>query len=248
MVELSRRLNEIDCIFRLHWGRVRAEAGPFVLAAVIFPTATYIFARAVADQTTAVRAGRFLVGSVVLSLSLTSISWLGYLLLENRFTGRTKLLATSPLAPSSYLFGIVAFAAVQTALGISALLLFAGLSGVQVHLAPVPFIITVLLAMLCLCGLSVVVATRARSFSEGSLLTDTLGAGLVFFAPVYYSADILPPIVRPLAEWLPTACTARALFCAFDGRAAPLPELLALAAMAGTALALGARSLRWTED
>ncbi|MCV4776921.1 hypothetical protein OFM21_29540, partial [Escherichia coli] len=89
-----------------------------------------LFARAVADQASTARSARFLVGSVVLSLSLTSIRWLGYLLLENRFTGRTKLLATSPLAPSSYLLGIGAFAAVQTTLGIGTLLLFAGLSGV----------------------------------------------------------------------------------------------------------------------
>src|SRR5437588_4877847 len=41
------------------------------------------------------------------SLSLTSISWLGYLLLENRFTGRLKLFATMPLAASSYVFGVL---------------------------------------------------------------------------------------------------------------------------------------------
>ena len=89
-------LRAIICIFRIHLARLRAEAGPFLLAALIFPSAMYLFANAIsgngADQQ---NRSKFLAGSIVFSLSLTAISWLGYLLLENRFTGRLKLFATA---------------------------------------------------------------------------------------------------------------------------------------------------------
>jgi ABC-2 type transport system permease protein len=249
MMGLRRRLNEVECVFRIHLARLRVEAGPFILAALIFPTAIYLFAQAIGNTTgQSEQQTRFLAGSITFSISLTSISWLGYLLLENRFTGRLKLFATSPLAPSSYLFGILTFALAQTALGTSALLIVARFFGIDLKLSPLPFIVAIGLGALCLCGLSVVVATRARSFSEGSLLTDALGAGLVFLAPVYYRAEVLPRLMRPIAEWLPTACVERAILCALRGDEAPMADFLALFAMTGVALALGVRSLRWTED
>ena len=100
-----KRANEVISVFRIQLASMRREVGPFLLAALVFPSGMYLFANAVSgeganqDQSPL----RFLAGSIVFSLSLTSISWLGYLLLENRFTGRLKLFATLPLAPSSYI-------------------------------------------------------------------------------------------------------------------------------------------------
>src|SRR5712691_4249192 len=103
-------LRHIGAVFRIHLARLRAEAGPFLLAALVFPTAMYLFANAIrGDAAGDQNRFRFLAGSIVFSLSLTAISWLGYLLLENRFTGRLKLFATLPLAPSSYVFAILIF-------------------------------------------------------------------------------------------------------------------------------------------
>src|SRR4030088_1803469 len=118
------RVTDIVCVFRIQLAGTLREVGPFLLAAFIFPAAMYLFANAVAgievslDQTRV----RFLAGSIVFSLSLTSISWLGYLLLENRFTGRLKLFATLPLAPSSYVFGVLVFALAQAAVSVTTLL------------------------------------------------------------------------------------------------------------------------------
>src|SRR5258708_21721271 len=118
------RVSDILCVFRIQLMSMRTEIGPFLLAALLFPSAMYLFANAVgrtegAEQTQL----RFLAGSIVFSLSLTSISWLGYLLLENRFTGRLKLFATLPLAPSSYVFGVLLFAVAQAAISTTTLLL-----------------------------------------------------------------------------------------------------------------------------
>jgi len=241
-------LRAIICIFRIHLARLRAEAGPFLLAALIFPSAMYLFANAIsgngADQQ---NRSKFLAGSIVFSLSLTAISWLGYLLLENRFTGRLKLFATLPLAPSSYVFGILVFGIVQAALGCSALLMVARLLGVRTQMSVWPLLVSVLLTMLCLSGLSVIIATRARSFSEGSLLTDSLGAGLVFLAPVYYSPEVIPSFLRAASEWLPTALGARAVQAALTGRYA-LGDQMILGAMALVTLSLGFKLMQFREN
>jgi ABC-type multidrug transport system permease subunit len=102
--------------------------------------------------------------------------------------------------------------------------------------------------MLCLCGVGVVIAARARSFAEGTLYTDTLGAGLVFLAPVFYPADALPHFVSTAARWLPTSCAARAVQATLEGSDRVGTELLALSAMTVAALALGFRLMRWRED
>src|SRR5205823_13629336 len=146
-------LRAVLCIFRIHLARLRSEAGPFLLAALIFPTVMYLF-------TSAVKGGesdnpnrlRFLAGSIVFSLSLTAISWLGYLLLENRFTGRLRLFATLPLAASSYAFGILLFGLAQAALGTSSLLLVSRFFGVCTALTlPAAFLLVVLIVLMMLC-------------------------------------------------------------------------------------------------
>src|ERR671939_1985134 len=155
-----KRATDIFCVFRIHLARLGAEAGPFVLAALVFPTAMYLFAVAVsgAEEITDEKRLRFLAASIVFSLSMTSVSWLGYLMLENRFTGRLKLFATLPLAPSSYVFGFLTFALAQGALSTATLLLVGRALGVSVSPSVLPLALIVVLTVLCLCGLGVVVA------------------------------------------------------------------------------------------
>lgn len=243
------RLTDIICVFHIHLARLRREAGPFLLAALVFPSAMYLFAQAVSNAgAQSENRLRFLAGSIVFSLSMTAISWLGYLLLENRFTGRLKLFATLPLAPSSYVFGILNFALMQATLGTLSLLMMARLLGVRTNLNVLLLAVVVVLTMLCLCGISVIIATRARSFSEGSLLTDTLGAGLVFLAPVYYAPESMPHALALFSRWLPTACAARAVETTLLGGHAIATDLLALMVMAAATLTLGFRLMTWREE
>lgn len=245
-----KRLTDIISVFRIHLARLRAEAGPFILAALVFPTAMYLFAVAVSDagEVSDEKRLRFLAGSIVFSLSMTSISWLGYLMLENRFTGRLKLFATLPLSPSSYVLGVLIFALLQAALGTIALLVMAYALGVRTNTSYLLLCAVVLLTMLCLCGLSVIIAARARSFSEGSLLTDSLGAGLIFLAPIYYSPQAMPGPLRAVSKWLPTTFAARAVQSALSGSVHIETDLLVIALMALVTLSLGFRLIRWRED
>jgi ABC-type multidrug transport system permease subunit len=245
-----KRATDIATVFRIQLAGMRREAGPFLLAALVFPSAMYLFAVAVggAEVTLAQNRLRYLAGSVVFSLSLTSISWLGYLLLENRFTGRLKLFATLPLAPSSYVLGVLVFALVQSAIGTTTLLVVGRALGVQMRPNFALLVVVIVLTILCLSGLGVVVAARARSFSEGSLLTDALGAGLIFLAPVYYAPEMMPRAMSSVARLLPTAFAARAVETTLAGGHDIGVELLALALMATATLALGFRLMRWRED
>jgi ABC-2 type transport system permease protein len=238
------------CVFRIQFAGTRREVGPFLLAAFVFPAAMYLFANAVAGAEVAPEQSRlrFLSGSIVFSLSLTSISWLGYLLLENRFTGRLKLFATLPLAPSSYVFGVLIFAIAQAVVSTTTLLLVGRALRVQMRPNFPLLIVVILLTILCLCGLGVVIAARARSFSQGSLLTDALGAGLVFLAPVYYAPEMMPRAMRVFGQLLPTTFAARAVQTTLAGGHAIGEELLALGLMAVATLALGFRLMKWRED
>ncbi len=254
---MRRRFSDARCVFRIHLARLRAEAGPFVLAAVIFPGVMFMFANAVGSPESVAQADpahrvRLLAGSVVFSLSLTAVTWLGYLLLENRFTGRLKLFATLPLAPSSYVLGVVVFALAQGAIATMSLLVIARLMGVHTGITmPVGAVLltaVVILTVLCVCGIAVVVAARARSFSEGSLLTDALGTGLVFLAPVYCARESLPRALQLSSPLFPTTYAARAVNTVLAGGTHVGVDLAILAGMAALTLAAGFHAMRWRED
>ncbi len=254
---MKKRLSDIFCVFQIHLARLRREAGPFLLTAIVFPIGMYLFASGIAHQNPSEAITNdaklhFLAASIVFSLSLTAISWLGYLLLENRFTGRLKLFATLPLAPSSYVFGVLIFAVLQGTLGTVSMLAASRVLGVQTQIDGVFGVLllalVVFIALLSLCGVSVIIAALARSFSEGSLYTDALGAGLVLLAPVYYSAETLPVIMRPLGYVLPTTYIAGAVNKILAGDLFVGEELSILTLMAAATLACGFRVMNWRED
>jgi ABC-2 type transport system permease protein len=253
---MKKRFSDIFCVFQIHLARLRRETGPFLLAAIVFPIGMYFFASGIAHQSSETISNdarlHFLAASIVFSLSLTAISWLGYLLLENRFTGRLKLFATLPLAASSYVFGVLIFALLQGTLGTISMLFAAKVLGVETQIGGFRGIaalaLTVFVALLSLCGISVVVASRVRSFSEGSLYTDALGAGIVLLAPVYYGAETLPAFLRWLAYVLPTTYIAGAVNKILSGDSFIGGELSILTLMAAVTLAGGFWAMNWREE
>ncbi len=253
---MKKRFNDIICVFQIHLARLRREAGPFLMAAIVFPIGMYLFANGIAHQSAEAVAAEtklhFLAASIVFSLSLTAISWLGYLLLENRFTGRLKLFATLPLATSSYVFGIVIFALAQGVLGTISMLVAARVLGVETQIDGVfgfcLLAFVVFVALLALCGISVIIAARVRSFSEGSLVTDALGAGIVLLAPIYYPAETLPVFLRWLGLILPTTYIARAVEKILAGNSLIGTEIFILSLMAAATLTIGFRTMSWREE
>ncbi|MGI9035304.1 MAG: ABC transporter permease, partial [Pyrinomonadaceae bacterium] len=97
-------------------------------------------------------------------------------------------------------------------------------------------------------GISVIIAARARSFSEGSLLTDALGAGLVLLAPIYYPPDALPVFLRWTARLLPTTYIAEAVNKILAGNPFIGGEISILILMATATLAGGFWTMNWRAE
>ena len=92
------------------------------------------------------------------------------------------------------------------------------------------------------------IAARVRSFSEGSLMTDALGAGLVLLAPVYYPAEALPLVLRWLGKALPTTYIFEAISKVLAGNSLIWTELLILTIMAAVTLLAGFSQMKWRES
>jgi ABC-type multidrug transport system permease subunit len=108
--------------------------------------------------------------------------------------------------------------------------------------------VAVVLSLISLCGISLIIAARVRSFSEGSLMTDALGAGLVLLAPIYYPSDTLPVALQWLGKILPTTYIFDAISKVLSGNSAIGTELLILTAMASVILLAGFSQMRWREN
>ncbi len=254
---MKKIVNDMICVFQIHLARLRAESGPFLLAAIVYPVGMYLFATGIAKQTLIIEIPNIyklhiLSASLVFSLSMTAISWFGYLLLENRFTGRLKLFATLPLRPASYISGVLIFAIGQGALATVSMFAAAWLLGVTTQFSGAGGVaelaLVVFLAVMSLSGISLVIAARARSFSEGSLLTDALGAGLVLLAPIYYPRETFPAAIRWLGDYLPTTYIFEAIDKIVAGDTYIWNEAATLAAIAVMVLTLGFWQLKWREN
>lgn len=254
---MTKSITDTGCIFQIHLARLRAEVGPFLLAAIVFPIGMYLFSNAVISTNVGSELSNaerlhFLSASLVFSLSLTAISWFGYLLLENRFTGRLKLFATMPVTVTSYVFGTVMFAIGQGLIATFSVIVAAWLLGVNASLSGpgsyLLLIVVVLLAVICLSGISLLISARVRSFSEGSLMTDALGAGLVLLAPVYYPSESLPTLMQWLGKILPTTYIFQAVNKLLGGDPAIGSELAILGVMSVVTLLAGLSQMKWRDN
>ena len=254
---MKKVLSDIFCVFQIHLARLRAESGPFLLAAIVFPIGMYLFANGVVAKNIGMELPNsaklhFLAASLVFSLSLTAISWFGYLLLENRFTGRLKLFATMPVTVSAYVFGVLIFALAQGAIATISMLAGAWLLGVTTQFSGIGgmllLAVVVFLSLISLCGISLIIAARVRSFSEGSLMTDALGAGLVLLAPIYYPSETLPIALQWLGKILPTTYIFEAINKVLAGNSVVWSELLVLTIMAAVTLLAGFSQMKWREN
>ena len=241
-----KTITDIAIIFRIHFTKLRGEMGPFLLTSFLFPVGMYLFLSVVAGEEHLNRI-QFLSGSIVFSTTMVAIMWVGYHLLEDRFRGRLKLFVTSPVKPISYILGVVCFASLQAIIGITGLLIVARLAGLKIHISPLIFPL-LCLGLLSHTAIAIIVSRFAPSMPQGTLITDGLGAGLVFFSPVYYSITQLPPAIRPAAYLLPPTFLADGLKKLLSGNDAIATDMIVLGAMATVSLLISLKLTRWRED
>jgi len=241
-----KTLKDIAVVFRIYLTKMRGEAGPFLLTSFLFPVGMFMFLSVIAgnDKMNKVQ---LLAGSIVFSTTMVSIMWVGYHLLEDRFRGRIKLFVTTPVRPISYIMGIVCFASMQATLGIIGLLIVGKLIGLNLHISPL--LIPLLgLGMLSHTAISIIISRFALSMPQGTLITDGLGAGLVFFSPVYYNISQLPPSLKPAVYLLPPTFMADGLRKVLTGSDAIATDLIMLGVMATISLLLSLKLTRWREN
>ncbi|HZS47785.1 MAG TPA: ABC transporter permease [Blastocatellia bacterium] len=239
-------LKDIAVVFRIYLTKLRGESGPFLLTSFLFPAGMYLFLSVIAGDNHLNKV-QLLAGSMVFSTTMVSIMWVGYHLLEDRFRGRIKLFVTTPIRPISYIMGIVCFASMQATLGIIGLLIVGKVIGLPIHLSLL-MLPLLALGMLAHTAISIIISRFATSMPQGTLITDGLGAGLVFFSPVYYNISQLPPGISHAVYILPPTFMADGLRKLLTGNSNVGIDLLVLGAMATISLLVSLKMTRWRED
>jgi ABC-2 type transport system permease protein len=77
------------------------------------------------------------------------------------------------------------------------------LFGARLHLHPVSFVVTLLLSALTFCALGLLSAAFVLVFKRGDPFTYALDSLSYLFAGVLYPTEVLPPLLRVLARFLP---------------------------------------------
>ena len=77
------------------------------------------------------------------------------------------------------------------------------LFGAKLHLHPVSFVVTLLLSAVTFCALGLLSAAFVLVFKRGDPFTYALDSLSYLFAGVLYPTEVLPPLLRVMARFLP---------------------------------------------
>jgi ABC-2 type transport system permease protein len=230
-------------MFWLYVQESRSALGSFLLSAFALPAGLLLFTTGVSEGKPSLR---LLAGSMVFALSLLSVMGLGYTLLEDRFRGRLKLIATAPIAASAYMAGVFLFAMCQGLLSAFLMLLLAPVLHLSPHITLVLFPIAVL-TTIPMSAIALVTARYAHSIRQGSLLNDMIGTGIVMICPVYYPIELFPAPLRYISAVLPPTYAGDAFLKAMSG-GSPWLDLAVLGTMSCIAMLLWSRLVPWRSE
>jgi ABC-type multidrug transport system permease subunit len=186
-------------------------------------------------------------GSLVFALGLMTVNNLAQVMLTERFNNTLKLVITSPVHPLSYAAGIVSFSLLQGMFTGAAVLSFAPVVGIDIHLSW--WLVPVLaLTSLSLTGIGVIVATWAPSAEVGNVMANMAGIMVTMLSPVYFPIERLPHWLRWVARFSPYTHAGAAVDRILSGRGGFGTEVLLLALITAGGLAVGVAGLRWREN
>jgi ABC-type polysaccharide/polyol phosphate export permease len=188
----------------------------------------------------------FLAGAVVFGVGMQAINSTGQVMISERFEGQMKLFRTSPIAQSSYVVAVVAFAALTSMLSAFVVLGLAALAGVSFHFSPLLLPLLVITAF-SLPGIAVIIATWARTAQTGYMLTNVIGIMVAFMSPVFYPVERLPEWLQWLAQVSPFTHAAVAFREVLTGGTDILAPVLVMVAVMIVTLTFGILKMRWRE-
>ena len=240
-----RELRTLVVLIRLFARQEQANALYFVANAVVLPGAVAYLATRIFPPGSPVVAA-WLTGAVVLGAGLGAFSQMGFAVLIDRLTGRSRLLALGDVGRATYLasrlvvtvawsmtFALGGFAAMVFEVHVRLTLGF-GLVAVGAALANALFH----------GGLGALVGGRATVLTVGAAMIGTIGPLAGFISPVFYPSGALP-YVGPVVRFLPLGLAVELLRAAAEHRALSVLSATVLSVFAVGALALGLKFMRW---
>src|SRR5215470_3624893 len=99
-MSVKKTFSDMIIIARIYYLQFRDQLGKYLFCGLLIPLASFLMASATAGSERPQQL-RFFTGAVLLSFSMLTIMWLGFILIEDRFYGRLKLFITAPLSPAS---------------------------------------------------------------------------------------------------------------------------------------------------
>ena len=235
-------------IFEIEMLKARAWWPFYMMAVIVFPIGTLYFAKWLIPPGAEDLVGtRMMTGSLVFALGLMTVNNLAQVMLTERFNNTLKLVITSPVHPLSYAAGIVSFSLLLGMLTGAAVLSFAPVVGIDIHLSW--WLVPVLaLTSLSLTGIAVVIATWSPSAEVGNVMANMAGIMVTMLSPVYFPIERLPHWLRWVARFSPYTHAGAAVDRILSGRGGFGTEVALLAAITAGGLAVGVAGLRWREN
>ena len=217
----------------------------FVLTALAVPLPIFYLVYSIApDDREVVR--RIMAGTLVFGASLTTGVIVGQGFANERFMGTLKMVVTMPVSKTAYVLGSLFYSSLTGALTAAVLLLFALIANVEMEIAWT-LLPSIVLAALCIAGLTLFVVSFAPSIQVANIMTVLLGMVLAIISPVYFTMDQAPLVQRWLGFVSPLRYAADAIDASLSGRSDVLVELAVLSACAIAAMSLGLWKLPWRE-
>ena len=220
----------------------------YAMSVVVFPIGMLYFAKWLIPAGAEGLVGtRLMTGSLVFALGLMTVNNLAQVMLNERFNNTLKLVITSPVHPLSYASGVVAFSLLQGMLTGGAVLSFAPVVGIDIHLNwwLVPILA---LTSLSLTGIGLIIATWVPSAEVGNVLANMAGIMVTMLSPVYFPIERLPHWLRWVVRFSPYTHAGAAVDGILSGRGGYGHEVVYLALITAAGLAIGVAGLRWREN
>ena len=217
----------------------------FLAAAIVFPLPIFYLAHSLApDDPEAVR--RIMAGTIVFGASFTTGLLVGQNFNSERFMGTLRLVVTMPVSKAAYVLGSLLYSSLTGFLAVAMLLLFALAANVDMEITWT-LLPSIVLAVLCLSGLTLFVVSFAPSVQVGNIMAALLGMVLAIVSPVYFTMEQAPLVQKWLGYVSPLRYAADAISASLSGRSDVLVELAVLSAFAIAAMCLGLWKLPWRE-
>ncbi len=234
-------------VFEIQMLKMRSWWPFYIVTAIIIPIGTLYFAKWLVPPGAQDLVGtRLMTGSLVFAIGLMTVNNLAQIMLFERFNFTLKLVVTSPVHPLSYALGVIGFSLVQGMATAAAVLLFAPVVGIDIHVGweLLPLLV---LTSLSLTGLGLIIATWSPAAEIGNVMANLVGIMVTLLSPVYFPPDRLPGWLQWLTRFSPYTHAGTALDAVLSGNGGFGRSAAYLAAITAGGLIVGILGLRWRE-